>query len=150
MKEIGKFTLVVVILVLVGLGAFRVSWPLYLLKEQVTITVGMSGERCVVLVEPEQIRTKWEHRVTWQIAGNCPNHIVSVDAFVSIDHGTPWDPTRNRVKEVRAVHGQVIEATVESKDPARQDWKRYGYLILIDGRAAGGDPELRICPDWPC
>ncbi len=145
--------LVLVVALLVCMKKIRlpIPYPDSLLQETATITVEASGNACRVADRPAEllIITKPKHAVRWKIAGNCPDHTVSVGGFVFAGDGRQLDPTEERTREVKAEEGQTITAKVK-EEGSQAPRGRYTYLVLIDGRLAGADPEFKICPDWPC
>src|SRR6266545_1048773 len=163
-----KLTVVVVALVLVvaALATVRVTdicqrichpcYPTSDLHEEATITVEPSGTGCTVTGPPEQIRTQWQHRVTWTIKGSCPNHTVSVGSFKFVKDGSALDPTEGPTKEAPAKDDQKIDARVKDNKPngkpAPEGTYTYKVDVRIDGQPASQDPpgELKICPNWPC
>ncbi len=136
----------VFLVVLARLTVIKICYPTSKLHESATITVKPSQNGCVVDPQPEEIRTQWQHKVTWTIQGSCPNHTVSVVKFGK--DGQALDPTDERTREVKAEDGQVIRARAKVEGEAPRGV--YTYQVAIDGQPAGGDPEFRICPDWPC
>jgi hypothetical protein len=163
-----KLTVVVVALVLVvaALAAVRVTdicqrfchpcYPTSDLHEEATITVEPSETGCTVTGPIEQIRTQWQHLVTWTIKGSCDKHTVSVDSFRFVKDGQALDPTEEPKKEVQAKDGEMIKARVKDNKPngkpAPEGTYTYQVEVRIDGRPAVQDPpaELLICPNWPC
>src|SRR3989442_4551372 len=105
-----------------------------MLHEEATITVAPSGNGCTV-TGPEQIRTQWQHRVTWTIKGSCTNHIVSVGSFKFVKDGSALDPTEEPKKEAKAEDGQTITARVKDNKPNGKPAPQgqYNYHVLIDG-----------------
>src|SRR5712692_4670053 len=112
---VGALALVVALLVCMKNIRLPIPYPDSLLQEAATITVEASGNECRVADRPAEllIITKPKHAVRWEIAGNCPDHTVSVGGFVFAGDGRQLDPTEERTREVKAEKGQTIRAKVK-------------------------------------